>query len=128
MLKELLNYVSSKSFRKWKTKVNTSNLTTLELYVLDYMLHNNKLDFYMRYRNSHYDKEEYRVSLDIRNKRRRFNLFHEVEVYIVVCDESGKKRSLNEYINSRNNIFEDHYWEIPISSIYSTYLSNEYLN
>lgn len=109
-------------------KVNTSNLTTLELYVLDYMLYNNKLDFYMRYRNSNYDKEEYKVSLDIRNKRRRFNLFNEVEVYIVVCDESGKKRTLNEYINSRNNIFEDHYWEIPILSIYSTYLSNEYLN
>ena len=128
MLKEILNYVSSKLFRKWKTKVNMSRLTTLELYVLDYMLKNNKLNFYMRYRKNHYDKEEYRVSLSIQNKNRRFNLCNEVEVFIAVCDERGKNMRLNEYINSRDTILENHYWEIPIKSIYSAYLSNEYLN
>lgn len=128
MMKEILKYLSFARLLKWKAKVNTTNLTTLELYVLDYMLHNNKLEFYMRYRDSNYDKEDYIVLLDIKNKRRRFNLSDEVEVSIVVRDESGTKRTLNEYIKSRNNIFDNHYWEIPITSIYSAYLANEYLN
>lgn len=129
MMKTILNYASFKKLYKWQARVDTSNLTRLELYVLDYMLSNNKLDFYMKYRYNHYDKEEYKIFLFTKNNFGIFNLYNKVEVYILVCDESEKTMTLSEYIKMRNhNILKSHYWEIPISSIYSRYMKNEWLN
>lgn len=99
---------------KKSTHIYTNSLNSVELCVFEEMVKHEVSRFTLRYRFSHYDKEEYIVYLS-------HNIFDPlvvdacpyIDIQILIKNEAGQIQPFAQYVEERNgNIFNHHNWDM----------------
>lgn len=104
----------SEFYKKHSIYIYIENMTKIERCIFYEMIKHNVNRFELRFRESHYNKEEYKVGLShaifypkLLDKDELF-----IDVRVNIEYESGVVKSFSEYMEERGDIFRNHNWDI----------------
>lgn len=104
----------SEFYKKHSIYIYIENMTKIERCIFYQMIKHNVNRFELRFRESHYNKEEYVVGLSHAIFYPEYldtdELFIDLRVNIKY--ESGVVKSFSEYMEERGDIFRNHNWDI----------------